>query len=175
MEEVKHGIFLLGIGFVAVRGIDGKTTAVAEDLAVVPRMAHGSVLGCLHVVLGAFSGDEKHWKITGSVTLYHDILGVVHGHSVHYEIVCVDLRPRERDLDGPDIVLTAGHVDGTSIWIGHPGAAEFHYGCIICLKTECDAVALYFGRDDGSGTTGEICQFLCLYAGDDGEQGDDGE
>ena len=105
MEEVKDRILLLGALLVAVRGVDGQATVDAEDLAVIPRVAHGAAVVRLRVVLRPLAGDDEHVEEAGAVALDQDVLRVVHAHAVHDEIVGVDLRGRERDLDGPDVSI----------------------------------------------------------------------
>ena len=162
MQEIQDRIFLLGIGLVAVRGVDRQAAGVSEDLAVIPRVADGSVLSGFTIVLGPLAGNDEHRKIAGAVALDINVLRVVHGHAVHYEVIRVDLRLGKRNLHLPDVVLTALHIDGAAVGVGHPGAAELDDGGIVGLQAEGDAVVLDFGRDDGAlaASEVEVGQFL---------------
>ena len=124
-------------------------------------MAHGAVEPGLAVVLGTLAGDDEHREVARAVTLHIHVLRIVDGHAVHHEVVGVDLRGREGDLDGPDVVLAAGHVDGAAVGIGHPGTAELDDGGIVGLQAEGHAVALDLRGDDGGlAAEIEIGQFL---------------
>ena len=161
VQEVQDGVLLLGIGLIAVRGVDGQAAAVAQQLAVVPGMAHRAVLRGFAIVLGALARDDQHRQVTGTVALHIDVLRVIDGHAVHHEIVGVDLRSRKGDLDGPDVVLAADHVDGAAVRVGHPGSAELDDGGVVGLEPEGHAVALDLRRDDGSlATEREIVELL---------------
>ena len=156
MQEIEDGIFLLGIGLVAVRGVDGQTAVEAEDLAVIPGMAHGSALVGFHIVLAALSGDYDHAEETGAVPLHEDVLGVVDGDSVHDEVVGVDLRTGAGDLDFPDVVGAADHVDGTA----GPGGAEPDIGRVVGAEAEGHAVVLDLRGNDAAASSLEVRQFL---------------
>ena len=165
MQEVEDGVLLLGIVLVAVRGIDGQAAVDAEHLAVIPGVADGSALVGLHIILSTLTGDEEHVEETGAVTLDEDVLRIVDGNAIHNEIVGVDLRGRERELDGPDVVGATDHIDGAAVRVGHPRAAELDDGGIIGAEAEGHAVALDFRGDDGRAATAEIevSEFLSLH------------
>ena len=138
-------------------------------------MADGAALIGLDVVLAALARNDHHAEEAGTVALDKDVLRVIHGHAVHHEVVSVDLRTRAGDLDGPDVVRAAGHVDGVAIGIRHPGAGKFHDRRVVGAETEGDAVTLDVGGYDGSHAAAEveIGQFLGVERSDEAERGDE--
>ena len=171
MQEVEDRILLFGVVLVTIRGIDGQATVHAEDVAVIPGMAHGAVLGSLAVVLGALAGDDEHREEAGTVTLDVHVLRIIHRNAVHDEVVGVDFRLRKRELHGPDVVLAALHVHGAAVRVGHPGAAELHDGGIVGLQAEGDAVILDLRGDHGTlaASEVEVGQFLRVHRAGDGQ------
>ena len=165
MKEIEDGILLVLVGLVAVRSIHSEPAVHTQDLAGVPGVAHGAVLCGLAVVFRALAGNQEHRKVTGTITLYKDVLGVVHRHTVNYKIVGVDLRRRKGNLDFPYVVLTAEHVDGATPGVGHPATAELHDGSVVCLEAEGYAVVLDFRGNDGFAVApeSEVCEFLCIH------------
>ncbi len=171
VQQVQDRILLLGIGLVAVRGIDGQAAVHAQEFAVIPGMTHSAVLGRFTIVLGTLAGDDEHREVAGAVALDIHVLRVIDSDAVHDEVIGVDFRLGEGNLHFPDIVLAALHVDGAAPGVGHPGSAQLDDGGVVGLQAEGHAVVLDFRGDDGLLTSAEVevRQFLGVHRAGDGQ------
>ena len=139
VEEIKDGILdLLVLGIViAVRSIDDHSAVEAELGAVIPQSGEGPAVLGLIVCRRALAGDEHHIEVAGAVALDLEVDGVVDGHSVHDEIVGVDLRLEGGDGDFPDASLAFLHRDGGGA-LRHPVSRQGNDGGVVSRKAEGD-------------------------------------
>ena len=161
VEEVQHGILdLLVLGIlVSVRGVDYHTAVDAEQRAVIPHRGQRAAMLGLVISRGALAGYEDHIEVAGAVTLDTEIDRVVDGHSVHDEVVGVDLGLERGNGDFPDASLPFLHRDGGG-GIVHPVAGQGDDRGVVGGQAEGHgAVGKNLRRDDLL-PAGEVRYFL---------------
>ena len=55
------------------------------------------------------------------------------------------------------------HVDGATVRVRHPRAAELHLGGVVGAEVEGHAVALDVRGNDTPASSLEVCEFLALH------------
>ena len=137
VEEIQDGILGALGGLVAIGSVHDHTAVEAELGAVIPQSGEGPAVLGLIVCRRALARDEHHIEVAGAVALYLEVDGIVDGHSVHDEIVGVDLRLEGGDGDFPDASFAFLHRDGGGA-LRHPVSRQGNDGGVVSRQAESD-------------------------------------
>ena len=142
MEQIEHGIALVGIVFVTVRRIDSQTAVDAQQFAVVPAERDCAAMICLEIVLRALTTYHQRAEIACIIALQEVILRVVHRNSVDDKVIGINLWLWCSNGRFPHSVRLLCH----ALTASAPVALQRHFLSQRSIDTESDRVSLDFRR-----------------------------